>query len=119
MEQKNTSSGRLTTKSGKTVRLTDEDLLNNPGVEIDTIAEVKSQYHFHRISSATLNHHTLTCTFAIDTDPSSIFYTLPENDAEPVREYEVEGKGDIEITPDRLSVKIGEQLISAEEIWGD
>ena len=102
------------------VKITKEDLLNNPGVDIGTIAEVKSQYHFHRISSVSLSQHSLICTFQIDPNPSSIFFTPEENGKEPVREYTIETvPKTIEITPDGLSVKVGEQLISAEEIWGD
>ena len=104
------------------IYVTQEDFLNNPGVSPSEIAEVKSQYHFHKLSSATFTHHTLICTFQIDLDPSSIFYTLPENGSAPVREYEVDSIGDVEILLDGLAVKITtpnkeEIIISSEEIW--
>lgn len=103
----------------KNVKITKEGLLNNPGVDPKQIAKVKSQYHFHKISSVTLSSHTLICTFAPDSDPSSIFYTPFEEGKEPVREYEVvEGiEGEVELMPDALAVRVGEKYISSEEIY--
>lgn len=118
----------------KNLHITAEDLFNNPGVDEQQIAEVKSQYHFHKLSSVNLTHHTIICTFAPDSDPSSIFFTPEENNKAPVREFcidEVLDGGDgvdcgdcadeekvkIEIMPDGLAVRIGEKYISSEEIW--
>lgn len=100
------------------MKVTEQDKLNNPGVDISEIKEVKSQYHFHKLSSVTLSSYTLICTFAPDSDPSSIFFTPEENNKAPVREYEVGNvEGDVSITPDGLAVRIGEKYISSEEIW--
>lgn len=99
------------------MEITEQDKLNNPGVDEHTIQSVKEQYHFHRISSASLSGSVLLCVFAVDEDPSSIFYTPLENNTSPVREYKIEQEGDVSITPDGLAVRIGEQYISSEEIW--
>lgn len=108
----------IKTESSKFVHVTQEDLLNNHGVSPQQIAEVKSQYHFHKLSSVTLSSYTLICTFAPDSDPSSIFYTPLENGVEPVRLYEVgEIEGEVELMPDGLAVRVGEKYISAEEIY--
>lgn len=117
MEQRNSLTDNITTKSGQSVPVTAEDLHNNPGVAPKEIAKVKSQYHFHKLSSVTLSFHTLTCTFLVDLDPSSIFYTPLEDGKEPVREYRIEGEGKVEIMPDALAVRVGEQYISSEEIY--
>lgn len=79
--------------------------------------EEKKKYHFHKLSSVTLSSHTLICTFAVDTDPSSIFYTPFEDGKEPVREYKIEEEGDVAITSDALAVRVGEKYISSEEIY--
>lgn len=101
------------------MEITEQDKLNNPGVSLEEIAKVKSQYHFHRISSVSLSQHSLICTFQIDDDPTSLFYTPEENGKEPVRKYKIETEDKTpQIAPDALSVNVGEQLISAEEIWG-
>lgn len=107
------------TKTRKGACVTEEDIQNNPGVAPEQIAEVKSQYHFHKLASVSLHHHTLICTFAVDSDPSSIFYTPFEEGKEPVREYEVvEGiEGEVELMPDALAVRVGEKYISSEEIY--
>lgn len=104
---------------GDNIYVTQKDLQNNPGVDPEQIAEVKSQYHFHRISSVSLSGSVLHCVFAVDEDPASIFYTPLEDGAAPVRRYEVEAGREekIEIMPDGLSVRIREQYISSEEIW--
>lgn len=123
----------IKTESSKFVHVTQEDLLNNHGVSPQQIAEVKSRYHFHKLSSVTLNHSTLICTFASDPDPSSIFYTPFEEGEAPVREFCIDevldggdgvssGDGrieekDIEIMPDGLAVRVGEKYISSEEIY--
>lgn len=102
------------------MEITEQDIRNNPGVEISEIKEVKSHYHFHKLSSVTLSSHTLHCTFAVDLDPASIFYTPLENDAAPVREFDlcsVDGvdssieEKEVEIMPDALAVKVGDSLI--------
>ena len=36
------------------MEITDQDKLNNPGVDEHTIQSVKAQYHFHKLSSVTL-----------------------------------------------------------------
>lgn len=102
---------------GDNIYVTQEDLHNNPGVDINEIKKVKEKYHFHKLSSVILNHNTLICTFSIDPDPSSIFYTPLENNTSPVREYKINEEGDLSITPDGLAVRIGEKYISSEEIW--
>lgn len=107
------------------MEITEQDKLNNPGVDLEQIAKVKSQYHFHKLSSVNPNHHTLHCTFVPDPDPSSIFYTPLEDGAEPVREYNIYEEGELEIMPDGLAVRIktnqsgaeDEIIISSEEIW--
>lgn len=105
--------------TSKPVHVTAGDLLNNPGVAPEQIAEVKSQYHSHKLSSVTISSNTLICTFLVDPDPFSIFYTPLEEGKEPVREYRIEGieEKDIEIAPDALAVKVGETLISSETIF--
>lgn len=117
MEQRNSLTDNIKTRSGEEVQVTVQDIANNPGVAPKQIAEVKSHYHFHKLSSVTLNHNTLICTFVPDPDPSSIFYTPLENNTSPVREYKINEEGDLSITPDGLAVRIGEKYISSEEIW--
>lgn len=100
------------------MEITEQDKLNNPGVDEHTIQAVQEQYHFHRISSASLSGSILHCTFVPDPDPSSIFYTPLERGAAPVREYRIEGiEEKVEIAPDALAVKVGETLISSETIF--
>lgn len=91
--------------------------LSTPRSPYEASNEEKSQYHFHKLSSATLFSHTLVCTFAIDPDPSSIFYTPLERGAAPVREYEIEEGGEVELMPDALAVRVGEKYISSDEIY--
>lgn len=114
----------------RAVKVTEQDLQNNPGVDPEEIAEVKSHYHFHKLASVSLHHHTLICTFAIDPDPSSIFYTPLERGAAPVRFFDlkdfdgVDGvvdsieEGEVEIMPDALSLRVGDHYIPSEEIFG-
>lgn len=97
--------------------VTQKDLQNNPGVGINEIKEVKEKYHFHKLASVTLHHHTLICTFQPNLDPTSIFYTPLERGVAPVREYKIEEEGDVELMKDGLGVRVGEQYISSEEIW--
>lgn len=111
------------------MNVTKDDIRNNPGVSPEQIAEVKSQYHFHKLSSVTLHDHTLICTFALDEDPTSLFYTLPESGSSPVRLFDVskwskfidgieeKQPNNITIAPDSLAVIIGDEIISSEEIW--
>jgi len=107
------------------MKVTEQDKLNNPGEDPEQITEVKSQYHFHKLSSVTLSSHTLTCTFVPDVDPSSIFYTPEECNKAPVREYKINEEGEVEIMPDGLAVGIkmdqsgseDEIIITSEEIW--
>lgn len=100
------------------MEITEQDKLNNPGVDEHAIQTIKEQYHFHRISSASLSGSVLFCVFAVDEDLSSIFFTPEENNKAPVREYEVGNvEGDVSITSDGLAVRIGEKYISSEEIW--
>lgn len=105
------------------MEVTEQDKKNNPGVDEATIQYIKAQYHFHKLSSVTLHDHTLHCTFLVDTDPVSLFYTPLERGAEPVRDYDVskvegvEKEEKIKIMPDGLSVRVGDQYISSEEIW--
>lgn len=120
----------IKTESSKFVHVTQEDLLNNHGVSPQQIAEVKSQYHFHKLASVSLHHHTLICTFAPDPDPSSIFYTPPERGVAPVRFFDLEDfdgvdgvvdsieEGEVEIMPDALSVRVGDHFIPSETIFG-
>jgi hypothetical protein len=104
------------------MEITEEDKRNNPGVDEHTIQAVKEQYHFHKLASVSfIPPHTLHCTFQVDTDPASIFYTPLEDGTAPVREYDVskiEGvvsskveKEKIEIMPDGLAVRVGDHLI--------
>lgn len=105
------------------MKITEEDKRNNPGVDEATIQTVKEQYHFHRLASVSLHDHTLHCTFQVDTDPTSIFYTPFEEGKEPVREYVIDGvdggvdAADVVVLKDGLSVRVGEQYISSEEIF--
>ena len=117
MEQRNSLTDNIKTRSGEEVQVTVQDIANNPGVAPKQIAEVKSHYHFHKLSSVTLNHNTLICTFVPDPDPSSIFYTPEESNKAPVREYAVEERGEVELMPDGLAVRVGEKYISSEEIY--
>lgn len=94
-------------------------------MNVDEVEKIIAQYHFHKISSATLSSHTLLCTFQLDPDPTSIFYTLSEGGKEPVREYSLDGfdgSVDVRVSPDGLGVFISssgkeEEYISSEEIF--
>lgn len=99
------------------MEITEQDKRNNPGVDEATIESVKEQYHFHRISSVSLSGSVLHCVFAVDEDPTSIFYTPLEDGAAPVRNYEVGEVGEVKLMPDGLGVRVGKQYISSEEIF--
>ena len=101
------------------MEITEEDIRNNPGVDINEIKEEKSKYHFHKLASVTLSGSVLHCIFQVDTDPTSLYYCLPEGGFPPVREFYIGNSvdGEVVVMKDGLSVRVGEQYFSSEEIF--